>query len=70
MLSGKKVYMLDFEKYIELKDYNITYIDNYSELLRNAVNNKIKRSEFVADNELEPLYLQLSQAEIQLKNKK
>lgn len=70
LLSGKKVYMLDFEKYIELKDYNITYIDNYSELLRNAVNNKIKRSEFVADNELEPLYLQLSQAEIQLKNKK
>lgn len=70
LLSGKKVYMLDFEKYIELKDYNITYINNYSELLRNAVNNKIKRSEFVADNELEPLYLQLSQAEIQLKNKK
>ena len=69
LINGKKVYMLDFEKYIELKDYNISYIDNYSELLRDAVQNKIKRSEFVADNELEPLYLQLSQAEIQLKNK-
>ena len=69
LIAGKKVYMLDFEKYIELKDYNINYIDNYSELLRTAVDNKIKRSEFVADNELEPLYLQLSQAEIQLKNK-
>ena len=69
LINGKKVYMLDFEKYIELKDYNISYIDNYSELLRNAVQNKIKRSEFVADNEMEPLYLQLSQAEIQLKNK-
>lgn len=69
LISGKKVYMLDFEKYVELKDYNVTYVDNYNELLRNAVLLKIKRGEFVQDNTFEPLYLQLSQAELQLNSK-
>lgn len=69
IVKGKKVYMLDFEKYAELQDCDIKYIDNYSELLRNAVQTKIKRGEYITDNEFEPVYLQLSQAELQLNKK-
>ena len=69
IVKGKKVYMLDFEKYTELQDYDIKYIDNYSELLRDAVQTKIKRGEYTTDSEFEPVYLQLSQAELQLSKK-
>lgn len=69
LINKKKVYMLDFERYIELKDYDITFVDNYNELLRECVLAKIKKHDFTLDNEFQPLYLQLSQAEIQLKNK-
>ena len=69
IVKGKKVYMLDFEKYTELQDCDIKYIDNYSELLRDAVQTKIKRGEYTTDSEFEPVYLQLSQAELQLNKK-
>lgn len=69
IVKGKKVYMLDFEKYAGLPDCDIKYIDNYSELLRDAVQTKIKRGEYITDNEFEPVYLQLSQAELQLNKK-
>lgn len=69
IIQNKNIYMLDTEKYIELKDYNINFVDNYNEALIECVKNKIKANEFVSDQELEPNYLQLSQAEQQLKNK-
>ena len=69
LIGDKKVYMLDFEQYKEFENYNVEYIDNYSELLRDAVMFKVNSGDFVSDEKLEPLYLQLSQAEVQLNKK-
>lgn len=66
LIKDKKVYMLDFERYKELQDYNIEYIDNYNQLLREIVVQKVNKGEFIEDNKFEPLYLQVSQAEVQL----
>ena len=53
----------------ELKDYDVCYVENYNELLKNVVCAKCKKQEYTSDVEFEPLYVQLSQAEEQLKNK-
>ena len=68
-IKNQKVYMLDYERYEELKDYDVCYVENYNELLKNVVCAKCKKQEFTLDVEFEPLYVQLSQAEEQLKNK-
>lgn len=68
-IKNKKVYMFDYEKFEELKNYNIEYVENYGELLKNTVILKCKKQEYTLDNEFEPLYLQLSQAEVQLNSK-
>jgi tRNA threonylcarbamoyladenosine biosynthesis protein TsaB len=69
LIDDKKVYMLDFEQYKEFENFNVEYINNYSELLRDAVMLKVNSGDFVTDEKLEPLYLQLSQAEVQLNKK-
>ena len=70
LVKDKDVYMLDYEKNENLGDIKVNFVDNYGELLKQTVVEKCNNSEFVNDNEFEPVYLQLSQAEIQLNNKK
>ena len=70
LVKDKDVYMLDYEKSENLGDLKVNFVDNYGELLKQTVLEKCNNSEFVNDNEFEPVYLQLSQAEIQLNNKK
>lgn len=70
LVKDKDVYMLDYEKSENLGDIKVNFVDNYGELLKQTVVEKCNNSEFVNDNEFEPVYLQLSQAEIQLNNKK
>ena len=70
LVKDKDVYMLDYEKSENLGDLKVNFVDNYGELLKHTVLEKCNNSEFVNDNEFEPVYLQLSQAEIQLNNKK
>ena len=70
LVKDKDVYMLDYEKSENLGDLKVNFVDNYGELLKQTVVEKCNNSEFVNDNEFEPVYLQLSQAEIQLNNKK
>ncbi len=70
LVKDKEIYMLDYEKSDNLGDLKVNYVDNYGELLKQTVTEKCNNAEFVNDNEFEPVYLQLSQAEIQLNNKK
>lgn len=69
LLLKKNVYMLDYEKFKELEKYDITYISNYEELLRDIILKKCNEKDFTSDVDLEPLYLQLSQAEVNLNGK-
>ena len=70
LVKDKEIFMLDYEKSDNLGELKVNFIDNYGELLKQTVVEKCNNGEFVNDNEFEPVYLQLSQAEIQLNNKK
>ncbi len=65
--KGENFYTLDE---VLVKDYNATLLENYKEKLILAFRKMINDEKFVTLNEFAPLYLQLSQAELNLKENK
>ena len=66
MFTSSKLYIIEENlKNIE----NAEFIDSYEEFIFAEFLNKINKKEFVSDQDFAPLYLQLSQAELNLKGK-
>lgn len=66
VFKGNKLYIIEENlKNIE----NTEFIDNYETLVLKEFERKINEKEFVLDKDFAPLYLQLSQAELNLKRK-
>lgn len=66
VFKGNKLYIIEENlKNIE----NTEFIDNYENLVLKEFERKINQKDFVLDQDFAPLYLQLSQAELNLKRK-
>ena len=62
--EGKKLFIIEES----LKEVvTADFIDDYEEKVLNCFENRIKTETFVSNNDFAPLYLQLSQAELNLK---
>ena len=70
LISGDKVYALIQEQDSVKVAYNdIEYIDDIDMLIVNTIRDKVKAQKFTTDTDYAPMYIQLSQAEENLKAK-
>lgn len=67
--KSNTLYTLDFMKSDILDVHSVEYISNYETLLKDAVLNKCGMQDYTKDTDFKPLYIQLSQAEANLKDK-